>query len=75
MPAGGGVWYSCSYQWSAPARRPIGCDGLEPYDARHHATPAAQQDCCYTFGPIVDKNEHCNAFVYYYPKQDDVNCF
>ena len=24
---------------------------------------------------IVEKNEHCNAFVYYYPKQDDVNCF
>jgi len=38
-------------------------------------TPASQLDCCYTFGPIVEKNEHCNAFVYYYPKQDNVNCF
>ena len=26
-------------------------------------------------GPQVDVNEHCNAFVYYYPKQDNVNCF
>jgi hypothetical protein len=26
------------------------------------------QDCCFTFGGHVDWQEHCNAFVYYYPK-------
>jgi hypothetical protein len=38
-------------------------------------TPADRLDCCYTFGGLVDKNEHCNAFVYYYPAQDNVTCF
>ncbi|MDB4942126.1 MAG: hypothetical protein JWP97_1660, partial [Labilithrix sp.] len=46
---------------------------LDTYDVLKH--PDAKPDCCYTFGPIVEKNEHCNAFVYYYPKQDDVTCF
>lgn len=33
-------------------------------------------DCCYQFGPRVDINEHCNAFIYYWPKVDtDVTCF
>jgi hypothetical protein len=32
--------------------------------------------CCYEFGPRVDINEHCNAFVYYWPKTTtDVSCF
>jgi hypothetical protein len=33
--------------------------------------------CCYTFGGMVEFQEHCNAFVYYYPANDttDVNCF
>ncbi len=31
--------------------------------------------CCATFGPKVDLNEHCNAFVYYFPKQADATCF
>jgi hypothetical protein len=32
--------------------------------------------CCFTFGPKVETNEHCNAFVYYYPKLDtDIPCF
>ena len=32
--------------------------------------------CCYTFGPHSPTQEHCNAFVYYYPKTStDVNCF
>jgi hypothetical protein len=33
-------------------------------------------DCCYQFGPRVDVNEHCNAFIYYWPKiATDVTCF
>ncbi len=72
IPANGGVWYTCSYQWQMPDPS-IGCKGLDDYDVAKH--PGVTPDCCYTFGPVVDKNEHCNAFIYYYPKQDDVNCF
>jgi hypothetical protein len=33
------------------------------------------KNCCYSFGGVVETQEHCNAFVYYYPKTVDVNCF
>lgn len=71
---GGGVFYTCSYQWTPPDPA-VGCEGLNKFDEAKYKTPADKQDCCYTFGPIVEKNEHCNAFIYYYPKQDDVACF
>src|SRR5581483_1896713 len=33
-------------------------------------------NCCFKFGPKVETSEHCNAFVYYYPKADSaINCF
>lgn len=69
---GGGVFYTCSYEWTPPADDVGGCQALDEYDRGKH--PDAQPDCCYSFGPIVEKNEHCNAFVYYWPKQDDVFC-
>ena len=47
----------------------LGCDGLNALDKQ------GANDCCYTFGPIVEANEHCNIFVYYYPKSDNINCF
>jgi hypothetical protein len=59
LPDGGGVWWSCDYKWSEP---PGGCAAVDAKDPLH------ANDCCYTFGPIVEVNEHCNAFVYYYPK-------
>jgi hypothetical protein len=31
--------------------------------------------CCYTFGGKVETQEHCNAFIYYYPKVQDYSCF
>ncbi len=31
--------------------------------------------CCFKFGGKVETQEHCNAFVYYWPKSQDVNCF
>lgn len=31
--------------------------------------------CCYTFGGKVESQEHCNAFIYYYPKIQDYSCF
>jgi hypothetical protein len=78
VPAGGGVWYTCSYQWDDPSTATNGvdtCATLNAIDAKKYGTPPAEQDCCYTFGAQVDVNEHCNAFIYYYPKQDNVNCF
>ena len=73
VPPGGGVAYECAYEWTPPLDSAGGCKALDDYDVSKH--PDAKPDCCYTFGPIVEKNEHCNAFVYYYPKQDNVNCF
>jgi len=33
-------------------------------------------ECCFTFGGKVEFQEHCNAFVYYWPKgASDKNCF
>jgi len=67
---GGGVFFSCGYQWRPPAEEIGGCKALDDADK------SAEKDCCYTFGPIVEKNEHCNIFVYYWPKQEtgDVAC-
>jgi hypothetical protein len=76
VPPMGGVVYTCSYDWQDPAAETgnaLTCASLDAYDMAKH--PTATTDCCYTFGPQVDLNEHCNAFVYYYPKQDNVNCF
>jgi hypothetical protein len=70
----GGIWWSCSYQWTQPDPAAGGCDALNAWDKAKHGTPDNQLDCCYTFGPIVETNEHCNAFVYYYPKRDDIFC-
>ncbi len=72
-PANGGIYYTCDFQWKEPEPA-IGCKGLNDYDTTKYMTPAASLDCCYTFGGVVEKNEHCNAFVYYYPKQDNVVC-
>ncbi|MFO0550382.1 MAG: hypothetical protein U0271_18450 [Polyangiaceae bacterium] len=74
IPANGGVFYTCDYQWTPPPDS-IGCQGLNDFDQTKYMTPDEQLDCCYTFGPQVDRNEHCNIFVYYYPKSDDINCF
>ncbi len=74
VPGNGGVFYTCSYEWVEPPPS-VGCAALDAYDEKKWGTSSTDVDCCYTFGPQVDINEHCNAFVYYYPKQDNVNCF
>lgn len=66
LPQGGGVWWTCDYQWQEPAG---GCAAVDERDPLHAG------DCCYTFGPIVETSEHCNVFLYYWPKTADVNCF
>ncbi len=62
LPAGAGVQWKCTFDF------PEGTCGM-------NAMGVPNPDCCYTFGPKVEGNEHCNAFVYYYPKTVDVNCF
>lgn len=66
LPPNSGVMYGCSYQWVPPSEEAGGCAALDKYDTEKH--PTETPDCCYTFGPIVERNEHCNAFVYYWPK-------
>ena len=66
VPAGGGVWWDCSYEWTPPQG---GCDAVNAKD------PEQAGDCCYVFGGTTDLGEHCNVFVYYYPKlSTDVFC-
>jgi hypothetical protein len=63
---GGGVWWDCAYEW----RQPIsGCGPVNQKDKLQ------QNDCCYTFGGATDVGEHCNVFVYYYPKAADSDVF
>jgi hypothetical protein len=82
LSANGGIWYTCSYQWVDPAvatNNAITCADLNAFDMAHPVKGVTVQptpDCCYRFGPQVDINEHCNAFVYYYPatSQTSVTC-
>lgn len=66
LPPGGGIWWTCDYQWVEPAG---GCEAVDARDPLH------ANDCCYTFGPTVETSEHCNVFLYYYPKTEDITCF
>jgi len=63
---GGGIWWTCEYQWREPE---IGCAAVDMRD------PLQANDCCYTFGGKVETSEHCNVFLYYHPKTEDINCF
>lgn len=65
-PVNGGVWWTCDYQWTNPQ---VGCDVVNARDKQH------ADDCCYTFGAGVDMQEHCNVFLYYYPKVDEDGLF
>jgi hypothetical protein len=65
--ANGGIWWSCGYQWTPPSV--VTCDEVNAKD------PDQAGDCCYTFGGNTDVGEHCNVFLYYYPRLDtDVFC-
>lgn len=59
LPTDGGIWWTCDYHWTEP---PEGCAAVDERDPQH------ANDCCYTFGPKVETSEHCNVFLYYYPK-------
>ncbi|MDB4956881.1 MAG: hypothetical protein JWO36_4450 [Myxococcales bacterium] len=67
VASGGGIWWNCKYLWHQPEYAT--CDDVNAKDPEH------QNDCCYTFGGNTDIGEHCNAFVYYYPRgSSDVFC-
>ena len=67
LPTTGGIWWTCDYQWREP---PGGCEAVDARD------PQQANDCCYTFGPKVESSEHCNVFLYYYPRAtESVTCF
>jgi hypothetical protein len=66
-PANTGIWWDCDYRWREPTE--VTCDDVNAKD------PLQEGDCCYTFGGNTDVGEHCNVFLYYYPKLDtDVFC-
>lgn len=67
LPAGGGVWSTCGFQWSAPVP-PATCADVNARDNM------SQNDCCYTYGPSIATSERCDTFVYYYPKSASVVC-
>jgi hypothetical protein len=45
------------------------------YEVDASACSNDKGSCCYTFGGKVESQEHCNAFIYYYPKVQDYSCF
>jgi hypothetical protein len=48
------------------------------FSVRNDECGDPNNNCCFTFGGFVEYQEHCNAFVYYYPKtkgSTDRNCF
>jgi hypothetical protein len=73
VPAMGGVGWTCTYNYEKPS---AACA-----DAKNNCQPVANgcadasSDCCISFGGHVEVQEHCNAFVYYYPKVDNATCF
>ncbi|MBA3456741.1 MAG: hypothetical protein H0T42_26870 [Deltaproteobacteria bacterium] len=66
-PINTGIWWDCDYRWSPPTVET--CADVNAKD------PLQENDCCYTFGGNTDVGEHCNVFLYYYPKvESDVFC-
>jgi hypothetical protein len=66
LPDAGGIYWTCDYRWALP---PAGCQAVDARD------PEEQGDCCYTFGPLVEASEHCNVFLYYWPRVDSGDVF
>ncbi|MBI4816543.1 MAG: hypothetical protein HY791_09795 [Deltaproteobacteria bacterium] len=67
IPAGGGIWWDCQYKWREPVG--ISCDDVDKKDA------SGANDCCYTFGGNTELSEHCNVFLYYWPKVESTDVF
>ena len=65
VPPGGGIAWTCGFQFEPSPACADGCSCLKD-----------PVNCCYKFGGVVETSEHCNAFVYYYPKiaRTDISC-
>ncbi len=74
VPANGGIWYTCTYEWKEPPGE-LTCQDVDKFDVLNYQTPEEGLDCCYVFGNNTQLGEHCNVFLYYYPKVDNINCF
>ena len=82
---GKGAQFYQSDEWNDPPMAtglsvPIPQNAGVLYRCEFQAPPTScgnpSDSCCFTFGPKVEVNEHCNAFVYYYPKLNtDLPCF
>lgn len=73
VPSLGGVGWSCAFNYERPAKACADSKGnCLPYDG---VCPDAASTCCISFGGKVEVQEHCNAFVYYYPKDENASCF
>ena len=70
-------WHDPPMEWSLQVPVPAGggfryrCE----YEVPQTACGDMNDSCCFTFGGKVEFQEHCNAFVYFYPKTRDVGCF
>jgi len=70
-------WHDPPMEWSLNIPVPAGggfryrCE----YEVPQGSCGNMEDGCCYTFGGKVEFQEHCNAFVYFYPKTRDVGCF
>ncbi len=83
--AGKGAMFYDSSSWDDPLFAKslavdVPADGGISFTCKYTVGPTecgnANDSCCYTFGGHVTTQEHCNAFVYYYPRNTtDVNCF
>jgi hypothetical protein len=61
---------------SVPIRAGDGVSWACEFAAPSHQCGDQSDDCCFTFGGKVEAQEHCNAFIYYYPRGNtDINCF
>ena len=73
VPALGGIDYTCSYNYQRPLRACANAkNDCQPADG---TCSDATASCCISFGGHVEVQEHCNAFVYYYPRIENVSCF
>jgi hypothetical protein len=82
---GKGAQFYESFSWDDPPfdrdlRVPIPEEGgihyTCEYTVPHDLCGNPAEDCCFTFGPHSPTEEHCNAFVYFYPRgPTDVVCF
>ena len=82
---GAGPQFYLSNSWDNPPfdtslNVPIPANGGIQYTCEYTVDPTLCGDptdsCCFTFGPHSPTQEHCNAFVYFYPLDStSVNCF